>query len=75
MTFGDLLLLDTENSALLHIDIAHNAYAASLVGNLYVIAAGIHIGDSQTFVVIDSPVAIVLALIDSPILLARWRHL
>src|SRR5262245_59794793 len=72
---GELLLLDGENSALLYIDIAHNTHATGLVGKLYVITARTYVGNPQAFVVIDGPVTIVLALVDSPILLARTRHL
>src|SRR5262245_54955471 len=72
---GELLLLDGENSALLYIDIVHNTHATGLVGNLYVITARTYVGNPQAFVVIDGPVTIVLALVDSPILLTRRRHL
>src|SRR5262249_22347778 len=64
-----------ENSALLHVDITHNADAPGFIGKLYVITPRIYVGYSQAFIVIDGPVPIVLALIDSPILLARRRHL
>src|SRR5262249_36591415 len=73
--FSELFLFDGENSPFFHIDIAHNAYTAGLVGNLYVITSRIYASDSQAFVVIDGAVTIVFALISSPNFLAHWRHL
>jgi len=69
-TVRQLLFLDRENGAVLHLDIPHNADAARLVGEFDVVAAGIDSGDAKALVMVDGPVAIVAALIGTPCILS-----
>src|SRR5262245_50216682 len=42
-----LLFLDGKHSAVFHLDVPHDANAADLIGEFYIVAAGFDAGDSQ----------------------------
>src|SRR5262245_45944564 len=71
---GQLLLLDREDRALLHVDVSHDADASGLVGELGVVAAGLDAGDPQALVMVDGAVPVVLALVGPPALRPRRRQ-
>src|SRR5690242_1888097 len=66
MAVRELLLLDGENGAGLHIDVSHDAGTAGLVSKLHVIASRVDARDAQALVVVDRAVAIVLVLVGVP---------
>jgi len=69
-----LPFLDGKDGAGLHSDIAHDASAAGVILQLHIIGSRRDAGDPQAFVVVDCSVAIMLALIGTPPVLARWRY-
>src|SRR5215831_4990553 len=70
-----LLFLDCEDRALLHLDVAHDANAADLVAELYIVASRFDACDPQALVVVNRSVPIILALVGTPIVFSRRRHL
>src|SRR5215831_5187120 len=70
-----LLFLDREDCAFLHLDVPHDANAAGLIAELDVVAPGLDASDSQALVVVDRSVPIILALVGTPALFPRRRHL
>src|SRR5262249_49886824 len=74
-TARQLLLLDREDGAVLHLDVLHDTGAAGLVLEADVVASRGDAGDAQPLVVIDLVVAIVLALVAAPGLLPGRRQL
>src|SRR5438132_192879 len=62
----ELPLLDREDLAGFHLDVAHHAGAPAGIDELHVIAAGGHAGDQQPLVRIDGAVLVVLALVGAP---------
>src|SRR6516162_645448 len=70
-----LLFLDREDRAFLHLEVAHDANAAGLIAELDVVASGLAAGDSQALVVVDRSVPIILALVGTPAVFPRRRHL
>src|SRR5215470_10554087 len=73
-TLRQLLLLDGEDGAGLDLNVAHDALAAAHVGELDIVAAGLDAGDAQALVVIDLAVAVILALVGAPFVLAGRRQ-
>src|SRR4051812_47605041 len=71
---SELLFLDGEHAAGLDRHVAHDAGASAVVGKLHVVAAGRNAGDAQALVVVDLAVAIVLALVRTPLLLTGRRQ-
>src|SRR5262249_25103709 len=53
----------------------HDANAADFVGELYIVAAGFDACDSQALVVINRSIPIILALVGTPGVFSRRRHL
>src|SRR6266478_8805048 len=70
-----LLFLDCEDRALLHLDVAHDANAADLIAELYIVASGFDACDSQALVMVDRSIPIILALVGTPAVFPRRRHL
>src|SRR5262252_9094771 len=70
-----LLFLDREDRAFLHLDVLHDANAAGLIAELDVVASGLDAGDSQALVVVDRSIPIILALVGTPAVFSRRRHL
>src|SRR5437588_5406962 len=62
-----LLFLDREDGALFHLDIPHDAEAAALVREPYIVASGSDAGNPQALIVVDRSIPIVLALIGTPL--------
>ena len=46
-----------------HLDVPHDANAAALIAELYLVASGFDAGDSQALVVVNRSIAIILALV------------
>src|SRR5205823_6997271 len=59
----------------LDLDVAHHANAADLIGELHVVAPGLDARDWQALVVVDGAIAIILALVGTPVVGPRRRHL
>src|SRR5712692_798532 len=72
---GELLLLDREDLAGFHLQIAHDAGAPADIDELRVVAAGGHAGDRQALVRIDGAVLVILALVRAPIGRAGGRQI
>src|SRR5436190_15970073 len=72
---GQLPFLDGEHRTVLDLDVAHDANAADLIGELHVVAPGLDARDSQALVVVDGSIAIILALVGTPVVGPRRRHL
>src|SRR5262249_1104002 len=70
-----LTLLDCEDRTLLHLDVAHDANAADLIAELHIVASGFDARDSQALVVVDRSIPIILALVGTPTVFPRRRHL
>src|SRR5262249_33213941 len=70
-----LPLLDCEDRTLLHLDVAHDANAADFIAELHIVASGFDARDSQALVVVDRSIAIILALVRTPTVFPRGRHL
>src|SRR5215831_1680123 len=70
-----LLFLDGEDRAFLHLDVPHDANAAGLIAELDVVASGLDASDSQALVVVNRSIPIILALVGTPAVLPRRRHL
>src|SRR5262249_3448694 len=70
-----LLFLDREDRAFLHLDVPHDANAAGLIVELDVVASGLDASDSQALVVINRSIPIILALVGTPAVFPRRRHL
>src|SRR5215469_7665070 len=70
-----LLFFDREDRALLHLDVPRDANAAGLIAELDVVASGLDASDSQALVVVDRSIPIILALVGTPAVLPRRRHL
>src|SRR3954451_4904602 len=71
----ELFFLDGEYRRGLHFDIPDNADGPDPVRKLDIVAAGLDAGDPQPLVVVNGSVTIVLALVGTPGVLSRWRHL
>src|SRR5262249_1082574 len=74
-TVRQLLLLDGEDGAVLHLDISHRARPAAPVGESHVVATGLGAGNSQALVVVDRAIAVIPALVRTPVVFPRRRHL
>src|SRR5262245_20726567 len=72
---GQLPFLDWEHRTVLDLDVPHDANAADLIGELHVVAPGLDARDSQALVVVDGSIAIILALVGTPVVAPRRRHL
>src|ERR1700730_1915380 len=70
-----LLLLDREDRAFLHLDVPPDANAAGLIAERDVVASGLDASDSQTLVVVNRSIPIILALVGTPAVFPRGRHL
>src|SRR5262249_31618414 len=70
-----LLFLDREDRAFLHLDVPHDANAAGPIAELDVVASGLDASDPQALVVVDRSIPIILALVGTPALFPRRRHL
>src|SRR6266478_8242078 len=70
-----LLFLDCEDRPLLHLYVAHDANAADLIAELYIVASGFDACDSQALVMVDRSIPIILALVGTPAVFPRRRHL
>jgi len=70
-----VLFLDGKHRAVFHLDVPHDANAADLIGELYIIAAGFDARDSQALVVINRSIPIILALVGTPAVFPRRRQL
>src|SRR5215831_12323593 len=70
-----LLFFDREDRAFLHLDVPHDANAAGPIAELDVVASGLDAGDPQALVVVDRSIPIILALVGTPALSPRRRHL
>src|SRR5581483_5888790 len=74
LAIGELPLFDREH-AVLGLDIFHEADAAGLVGELYVVASWRDPDNAHPLVVVDGLVVVVLALVRAPSVLPRGRKL
>src|SRR5262249_43398316 len=70
-----LLFFDREDCAFLHLDVPHDANAAGPIAELDVVASGLDASDSQALVVVDRSIPIILALVWTPAVFPRRRHL
>src|SRR5215469_14217435 len=70
-----LLFFDREDRTFLHLDVPHDANAAGPIAELDVVASGLDAGDPQALVVVDRSIPIILALVGTPALFPRRRHL
>jgi hypothetical protein len=59
---GQLPFLDWKHRTVLDLNVPHDANAADLIGELHVVAPGLDARDAQALVVVDSSIAIILAL-------------
>jgi hypothetical protein len=73
--FRQLPFFDREYHTLPHLDVPYDADAADLVGKFYIVAARFDTGNSQALVVVNRSIPIVLALVVTPAVFSRWRHL
>src|SRR6516162_5116322 len=70
-----LLFFDREDRAFLYLDVPHDANAAGPIAELDVVASGLDATDSQALVVVNRSIPIILALVGTPALFPRRRHL
>src|SRR5262249_9351069 len=70
-----LLFFDREDRAFLHLDVPHDANATGPIAELDVVASGLDASDPQALVVVDGSVSVFLALVGTPAVLPRRRHL
>src|SRR5262249_49203854 len=70
-----LLFFDREDRAFLHLDVPHDANATGLIAELDVVASGLDASDSQALVVVNRSIPIILALVGTPAVFPRRRHL
>jgi hypothetical protein len=68
-----LPFLNCEDRALLHLDVAHDANAADLIAELYIVASGFDACDSQALVMVDRSIPIILALVGSVVIVYKVR--
>src|SRR6516162_6896844 len=70
-----LLFFDREDRAFLHLDVPYDANAAGLIAELDVVASGLDASDSQALVVVNRSIPILFALVGTPAVFPRRRHL
>src|SRR6516164_7321477 len=70
-----LLFFDREDRAFLHLDVPHDANAPGPIAELDVVASWLDASDAQALVVVDRSIPIILALVGTPALFPRRRHL
>src|SRR5262249_17845178 len=70
-----LLFFDREDRAFLHLDVPHDANAAGPIAELDVVAYGLDASDPQALVMVNRSIPIILALVWTPAVLPRRRHL
>src|SRR5262249_48384377 len=64
-----------EDRTVLDLDIPHDANAADLIREFYIVAPGFDACDSQALVVVNGSIPIILALVGAPAVFPRRRHL
>src|ERR1700752_4904226 len=64
---GEVLFLDGEDLADLHLEVANETNSPGRILQPCVISPGADAGDSQSFVGIDGPILVILALVIAPI--------
>jgi hypothetical protein len=70
-----LPFLNREYRTLLHLDVPHDANSADVIGELYIVPTRFDAGNSQALVVVDRSIPVVLALVMTPAVFPRRRHL